>query len=236
MRVMSMMGFSKKYGIPWAIPDWPYAKYFENEIPQKNDVVCIHQLKEPCFHYTGFYYDKIDWSKNIDLRGFFQSPNYWTEKLRFKKEYLLSLVEKYDLSNNPVAVGVRRGSDWVDNKVYYQLPLEYYTGALRKYFPDRPVFFFSNDLEWCRNRFGFVKEATYIHASDIEQLAVMTLCTGHVISQSTFSYMGAYLGESEKVIRPIKNFDGDFAKKNSDRDFFPNDDRWIIYDYENQNE
>ncbi len=229
MRVMSLMGLAEKHKTTFAIPDWPYAKYFENEIPQANYVKINRIVKEPHFHYCENLLSGFDLDKDIiDLHGFFQSPKYWSEVLRFKKGYLSALSKKYDLSKNPIAVSVRRG-DFVNHKCYFQLSGEYYENAVKDNFPDyknRSIFFFSDDMNYCRETFRF-DNMVFVEASDIEQLSVMSRCDDFVISQSTFSVVGAYLANRGKVIRPIRNFDGEYANKHLEKDYWP--EHWIVY-------
>jgi hypothetical protein len=229
MRIMSLMGLAAKYNTTWAIPDWEYAKYFENDIPQKNIKVAI-KITELNFHYTPEFWDKIDWTKNVDIKGFLQSYKYWGERLSFKKGYLSGLRHKYDFSKPVIAISVRRG-DMINNPNYFQLSPMYYIKALYKFFPDyreRGIFIFSDDMSFCRALFGSFKNVTYIDGSDIEQLAVLTLCDDFIISQSTFAYIGAYLAGRGKVIRPVKNFAGMLALKNREDDYWV--PSWVSFD------
>jgi hypothetical protein len=230
MRLFTIISFAKKYKSEWAIPEWDLAKYFDYPIPQKK-VDNLIQYREPHFHYTPEIWDKVNWNKTIDLYGWFQSWKYWDKEeikkvLKFKEEFLKTT--DFPLSSM-VAVSVRRG-DFVGNKNYYQLPIEYYLGAL-EHFPNREVLVFSDDIEWCKK--NFIGRYHFSSGSPIEQLALMVQCSDYVISNSTFSYCGAYLSENQnaKVIRPKYNLAGNLASRKSEVDFWPSE--WIIYDYEN---
>jgi SAM-dependent methyltransferase len=228
MRVQSIMGLAKKHNANWQIPIWPYAKYFENDIPQ-GPLMGV-KLNEPNYHYTS---DLLDGKTgNIDLHGFFQSPKYWYELLRFKQSFNEQIKAKYGITGNAIAISIRRG-DFVGNSNYFQIPVTYYLSALVKHFADwehRQIFIFSDDMDYCRHHFECLDNVTYVTGNDIEQLCAMTLCSDFIISNSTFSYCGAYLAQRGKVVRPVKNMAGALAAKNSEKDYWPSD--WIIHDNE----
>jgi len=234
MRVMSLIGLSEKYNTDFAIPDWQYAKYFENNILELNNVKVSQTVREPHFHHCDTLLDGIDLrNRVVDLQGYFQSTKYWTGKLRFKPGFTMGLLKKYNLLKDPIVISIRRG-DFVTNPLYFQLPEQYYNGALINHFPDyekRIIYFCSDDLDYCRKTFRYLANAIFVDAPPIEQLGLMNLCRNFIISNSTFSYVGAYLADAEKVIRPVKNFDGNHAKKHSEETFWPKNDNWIIYDF-----
>jgi len=230
MRLFTIISFAKKYKTDWCIPEWDLAKYFDYPIPQKTIKNGI-EYREPHFHYTPEVWDKVNWNKTIDLYGWFQSWKYWDKEeikkvLKFKDSFGDQISGYADV----VAISVRRG-DFVGNKNYYQLPIEYYTGALNEHFPDRKVLVFSDDIEWCKKNF-IGDNYLFAEGSPIEQLALMVQCSDYVISNSTFSYCGAYLSQNPeaKVIRPKYNLAGNLASRKSEVDFWPPE--WIIYDYE----
>lgn len=231
MRIMSLMGLAAKHNATWQIPVWPYAKYFSNTIPQGNETGV--RLPEPHYHYAE---DLLkDKTGNIDLDGYLQSYLYWIELLKFKEDYAETIKEKYNISENALAISVRRG-DFIGNNCYYQLSITYYITALLKYFPNwqqRQIFIFSDDMDYCRHHFECLSNVTYVEGTDIEQLCAMHLCSNFIISNSTFSYVGAYLAQRGKVVRPVKNMAGPLAARNSEKDYWPSE--WLIHDNEKIN-
>ncbi len=60
------------------------------------------------------------------------------------------------------------------------------------------------------------------------------MCDDFIISNSTFSWWCAWLGEKKdsKIIRPLHNFSPEKRETFNDKDYFP--DRWIAYDFANK--
>ena len=105
--------------------------------------------------------------------------------------------------------------------------------AVTACFPDwksRNLIFTSDDIDYCKRHFSLFDNAYFLDDLDaVEQLAFGSLCNDFIISNSTFSWWLAWLGEksNSSIIRPNKNFRGDFAILNNDKDYFP--ERWIAF-------
>lgn len=131
-----------------------------------------------------------------------------------------------------ILITIRRG-DYVNNPNFFQLSYKYYLLAIINNFPDwknRNLIFTSDDIQYCKYHFSFLKNAFFLdNLSAIEQLALGLKCDDFVISNSTFSWWMAWLGEKEntKIIRPLKFLRGKFNELNDDSDFFPS--RWISF-------
>ena len=68
--------------------------------------------------------------------------------------------------------------------------------------------FFSDDIEWCKLTFGDkIKNVRFIEGeTDVVDLYFMSLLNNNIIGNSTFSFWGAWLNQSEnkRVIDPKK--------------------------------
>src|SRR5690606_28420515 len=187
-----------------------------------------------------YQYSEIELKNgNYDLIGWFQSEKYFNIELtktylKFQPELINGVEKKYKnaLSKKNILISIRRG-DFVNHPYYFQLDYKYYFLAITTQFPDwqtRNLIFTSDDISYCKKHFRFLKNAIFIEKSNaIEQLVLGSLCDDFIISNSTFSWWQAWLGEYEttKIIRPIQNFRGNFKAENNDIDYFP--DRWIIF-------
>lgn len=173
--------------------------------------------KEPYYHYS-----QIPNIHNVTLHGYFQSERYFDNISRDEIFKTIKINPKKQAKT--VAVSVRRG-DFITNDNYELLPLDYYTGALKN-FPNHKILVFSDDYEWAKQINGI-----QMFGTPIEQLEKMASCEHFIISNSTFSWWGAWLGETgtTKIYRPPINFASKLYFQNSEKDYYPN--RWLTYDY-----
>ena len=106
-------------------------------------------------------------------------------------------------SSSSVSIHVRRG-DYVTNKAtrafHGVLPLDYYHAAvscIREAVADPRFYVFSDDVDWCRVNLALGAPTTFVENKGIrasEDLRLMSLCSHHVIANSSFSWWGAWLG------------------------------------------
>jgi hypothetical protein len=68
----------------------------------------------------------------------------------------------------------------------------------------RTVLIFTDDVAWCRQQAIFNEPRFIIleNSSAIVDLCLMTMCSDHIISNSAFSWWGAWLANAGKVIAP----------------------------------
>jgi hypothetical protein len=140
----SLIGLSTKYNADLQLPAWDYSEYFEGDFPVLTKNVKAQTTKEPAYHYSPEFYDRLNWKQDVDLLGYLQSEKYFAhckelvrERLTFKKDFAEKVMQPYrELFKKPViAISIRRG-DYVDNPNYQLLPITYSILSLFEHFPD----------------------------------------------------------------------------------------------------
>lgn len=222
--------------------------FINKKIPNK----LIRIFKHSCIHLgdnlyylkeTRYKVDKklLNFNKNNSyIDGYFQSYKYFRD---YNEEILRQFdlqpfysksVQKFmnDTRNiNTVSLHVRRG-DYKKINLFSKLLLlseSYFFSAISKtkeLVEGANFYVFTDDVSWSKEIFKnldnvFIFSELY-SCNDIEEVAAMSLCKNNIISNSTFSWWGAYLNKNkDKVIICPKN---GWANK----DILPND--WIKLD------
>ncbi len=173
-------------------------------------------------------------SNFIYLEGYWQSEKYFTSI----KDYLLKefkpkhpLNEKENaylnriISSNSCSVHIRRG-DYISNlklhDIYKNIPFEYFEEAINiiKEKESNPLFFiFTDDLDWARKSFDKINNIIFVDINDAcKSIYLMSYCKHNIISNSTFSWWGAWLNQNEKkiVISPKEWFTAQSVLKMDD--------------------
>jgi hypothetical protein len=169
----------------------------------------------------------------VNLFGFFQTEKYFKhiekeikEDFTFIDSILQPAREAISCFENPVALHVRR-TDYLTNPNHNVLPLEYYDNAIKK-FDNQQIIVFTDDPKWAFKQELFDDDRFVIseNNSNYVDLCLMTLCSGHIIANSSFSWWGAWLSNSERVIAPTGWFDGANNSHLDTKDLIPSE--WEI--------
>jgi hypothetical protein len=159
-----------------------------------------------------------------ELRGYFQSYIY-AESLRgiyqdsissYLRSSPLNIDLKVTSTAGPVSLHMRRGDYETLKTTFGVLDFEYYENALEEldaHQEIKEIWVFSDDVSKAStilSRSRFLKFMNFQIASslgEIDSLAAMSLCSRHIIANSTFSWWGAFLTDGQsKVIAPDKWF------------------------------
>jgi hypothetical protein len=160
---------------------------------------------------------------NVDLFGYYQTEKYFKHiEDEIRKDFTFeenlwedvkSFFNEYFENEKVISLHIRRG-DYVTNSNHPTQGLDYYEKAL-SYFGEESVIIFSDDPEWCKQQELFSSDRFSVSENNTAEfdLCLMTLCSYHIIANSSFSWWGAWLANSERVIAPSNWFAGDCANK-----------------------
>ena len=237
-QIAATIGLATKNGREFSFLPWKYQNGFNNQLPLLSSDLSnfVNVVEEEYHHYQWNFEDK-----KYDIDGWLQTEKYFDAELtKHYFEFSDSLKEKISnlyhraFQKRTILISIRRG-DFVDHKDYFQLPINYYLNSLAEFFPDWDscnLIILSDDIKYCKYHFSFLENAFFGDGlNEVEQLCLGTMCNDFIISNSTFSWWTAWLGEKRdsKIIRPLKNFDGQKSIELDDKDYYP--DRWIQYNH-----
>ena len=194
--------------------------------------ISANYYQENQFNYSQEYVD--DCPNNVNLFGYFQTEKYFShiansirEDFTFKPEVLIPCKEAFDF-DELISLHIRR-TDFVEKSDDHPLcSLEYYQKALEQFDSNIQVMIFSDDIDWCKNQDIFKSDRFTFSENDwnLIDLCLMSMCSHHIISNSTFSWWGAWLSGSDNVIAPVLWFgDSGYTANHNTEDIIP--DRWI---------
>ena len=191
------------------------------------------QVEEASFSFDEkLFNDCPDW---VSLVGFFQSEKYFKHiedtvhsMFAFRPEILEPCQSMINGVEKPVSLHIRRGDYLTNYKNHYNLGLDYYAKAL-EHFKDNQIVIFSDDPAWCKQQELFKDDDRFLVSEENNQymdMCLMSLCVGHIIANSSFSWWGAWLGNSEKIIAP-SNWFADSCASKSVKDMEFGDWTWV---------
>ncbi len=183
----------------------------------------------------------LDWTGNIYLDGYWQSPNYFSDIRNVLLQELTltaflspnaAIFSEKISETNSVSLHVRRG-DYVKNprvlKEFGVCSIEYYRLAIKKIetLVDSPTYFvFSDDMDWVKENLPLGDNVIFVkgeNIADTEELVLMSKCKHNIIANSSYSWWGAWLNQNvnKTVVAPTPWFN----TEPYDRDLIPNS--WI---------
>jgi len=205
------------------LADFPNLNYFPLESTERqaknlarNPRQSFKHAQEPYFHYwEGFNSLK----KRTYLDGYWQSAKYFEE---YSKSLLKEFQLKYDpgkqfnstltklSSSKSVGVHIRRG-DYATNKqsnrFHGLLSDAYFRNGIQELgikTASSNTYFFTDDPTWVAKNFGIEPKQiiSTMGFDDVEELMLFAATPQKILSNSSFSWWGAWLGKSQQVIAP----------------------------------
>ena len=166
-----------------------------------------------------------DW---VDIRGFFQTEKYFKhirdeikKDFTFRDEIINPCKEMVSGIDDPISLHIRR-TDYITDSNHSTIELDYYESALSNFDSDATILVFSDDPDWCNQQELFSDDRFMIAEgnSGYVDMCLMTLCSGHIIANSSFSWWGAWLSNSKQVIAPSQWFTGSNNDSKDTKDIY----------------
>jgi hypothetical protein len=195
-------------------------------------ILPANYYQEEQFHYDQDYVDNCP--DNVNVYGYFQTEKYFShisdsirEDFTFKSEILDPCKNAFDF-DELISLHIRR-TDFVEKSDDHPpCSLEYYQKALEQFNSNIPVMIFSDDIPWCKEQELFSSDRFLFSENEwnLIDLCLMSMCTHHIIANSTFSWWGAWLSGSGNVIGPSNWFgNSGYTATHNTLDIIP--DRWM---------
>lgn len=210
-----------------------YLKQFGDNI-LKNTKINIHQPKySVLYQEQDFAYEEIKYIDNMMIEGFFQSEKYFNENV-VRDLFEIDTCTKAYINNKygslfdheVTSINVRRGDYFKALDNHPICSKKYFMNAIKQIGKESLFLVISDDISWCKKIF---KGDNFLFIDDeppIVDLFLQTYCTNNIISNSTFSWWGAWLNPNPNkiVIAPDPWFGVAYKDKDT-RDLLP--EKWI---------
>tara|TARA_Y100000385_G_scaffold290647_1_gene364722 strand:+ start:1624 stop:2448 length:825 start_codon:yes stop_codon:yes gene_type:complete len=145
----------------------------------------------------------------IILLGYWQNHLYFNKhKELLKKELRLNLksLPILNLGHEDVLIHVRRGdflfTDKNNNSPHLVCDQNYYENCIKFYrnkYQNPKFYFFSDDINWCKQQYISHDFVFMENNSDLIEFEMMKRFKNYIISNSTFSWWGAYLSDFDET-------------------------------------
>lgn len=185
-----------------------------------------------------FSYNPLPEQENMILKGYFQSEKYFDKAFvrdlfQINPETKNYILQKYGhiLQLKPVAIHVRRG-DYLRLEFKYPVcRMSYFKKAISRFDPNACFLVVSDDIAWCKKHFKGSRFYFAENNSPLVDLYLQSMCAHNIMSNSSFSWWGAWLNPNpdKKVVYPNPWF-GKIAKWIEKQDLVTKDlcpESWI---------
>jgi hypothetical protein len=167
--------------------------------------------------YSEKHYNDIGLNFNldtpVDFYGYFQSSkNFLGYEDKIKDlfcppdEYKNGIHKKYPEINNEntLSLHIRRTDYFSLSTILPTIDISYFNEAVRQNGEYSTLFVFSDDKQWVKENLNYTNMIIVDDIPTYQELWLMSLCSNNIISNSSFSWWGAWLNnnKNKKVFVP----------------------------------
>lgn len=201
-------------------------------------------IQEKHFHFDP---EILNLPDDVYLKGYWQSEKYFSDIAGIiRREFTVKTppggrnreISELITSKQSVSLHIRRG-DYVTSRKTKQhhgvCDLDYYfrcVDYLKQLVKNAHFFIFSDDPQWARDNLKQLCPTTFVDHNrpdkDYEDLRLMSQCKHNIITNSTFSWWGAWLnpGKDKIILAPKQWFAKKIQVSTKTDDLFPSG--WIL--------
>jgi hypothetical protein len=220
----ALYGIAKKNNYEFGVPsknrspdeyiDYCLPDCFKNlSAKDSSGLIQKNYAKEKSFSFDETILNIPDFT---DISGYFQTEKYF-------KNYRSNILKEFDfyhdiktkatdirskITDPVISLHIRLGDYLYLTDSHPVCSQEYYKEALSNLPNDICIYIFSDDMYKAANIFQSL-DRKYIFPETNDKyldMCLMTMCDYHIVANSSFSWWGAWLSDSKKVIGPSKWF------------------------------
>lgn len=177
-----------------------------------------------------FHYEDLKPFENEPtvFSGYYQSEKYFSKYTEVVKDlysppitFINKALTDFPFFNNSVvgAINVRRGDYLIMPRRHPVITLDYINESYNNLPKCDYILILSDDITWCRENIKLPTNLIFVeNYVDCEGLWLLSLCDHFIISNSTYSWWGAYLSRTENkvVVSPDTWFGPDVTEDPKD--------------------
>ena len=161
--------------------------------------------------WSPFHYDDVipDEGQPTVFAGWYQTEKYFIKYSEVIKDLFsptLSFIKKamsdFPFLNDSVvgAINVRRGDYLTQPRRHPVITMDYINESYKQLPHCDKIIVLSDDIEWCKENIKLPNLVFVENYRDCEALWLLSLCDHFIISNSSFSWWGAYLSRTDNKV------------------------------------
>lgn len=225
--------YISNFKVPEGIYLKEYIEQFKTNILRK--VTFTETMPQNTIKYEqpSFRFKEIEYVNNIFLCGYYQSEKFFNDpfvrdlfSMDQATESYIRTHYRFLWDNDYISINVRRG-DYLKRPLRQPIcEMPYFKKAIKFFGKHKSYLIISDDIEWCKKKFTKGNFHFIENEPPIIDLYLQTLCKHNIISNSTFSWWGAWLNPNpNKIVVAPKRWFGVHLKKYDTQDLVP--ESWV---------
>jgi len=192
--IAGIIGIASKKRYSFAFPEWPNNRFFKHRLPVIRDPKRLRTFSMKK-NYKGFDVGFLGFDNipdNVMIDGYLGSEKYF-DHCKESVRTLLTMKDLCDPLGDCIIIHYR---DYAGNPSFFNLRKNYYMEALKK-FPDKKVVVITDNIK--KAKLEFQEDFYYTSNSPILDFYLLTKAKYLIMSNSTFSWWGAWLSRAQTV-------------------------------------